>query len=163
MEKKSENQSLIYWRYLVLFSCSLQITNNFKWWKPGKDKTISQKIHQIEEETLIVTTSDQENQKVDKKLQNCNAAASGIQKINKKLQKNCRKTAKSHISYCLILRCLLLEKIPYMHSEVKSIFEIKTDYILKSILIIHLDYCLLFRVSLYSGFQRNSTFWYFSL
>ena len=34
----------ICWRYLVLFSCSLQISY-VSWWKPGKDKTVSQNYH----------------------------------------------------------------------------------------------------------------------
>ena len=57
-EKKSYQT---YWRYLVLFSCLPQIFQTILlWWKPGKDKTISQKYHQTEEtlETLFFTLVD---------------------------------------------------------------------------------------------------------
>ena len=60
--KESRKKSYqTYWRYLVLFSCLPQIFQTILlWWKPGKDKTISQKYHQTEEtlETLFFNLVD---------------------------------------------------------------------------------------------------------
>ena len=60
-ESRKKKSYQTYWRYLVLFSCLPQIFQTILlWWKPGKDKTISQKYHQTEEtlETLFFTLVD---------------------------------------------------------------------------------------------------------